>query len=67
MKCFCNSIIAQAVYFSWTVPVFSDAESDASCHSHEDSMALPLPAWFLLVWSAPLIGLNEVIKHYEIK
>lgn len=29
--------------------------------------SFPLPAVLLFVWPAPLIGLNELVKHYEIK
>lgn len=27
----------------------------------------PLPIWTLIIWPVPLVGLNELIKHYEIK
>ena len=28
---------------------------------------VPVPTWLLILWPLPLMGLNELVKHYEIK
>ena len=41
--------------------------TDNSCPTFSSISGFPLPASLLFVWPVPLIGLNELVKHYEIK
>lgn len=67
----CSIVIGlQAIYFSTSVYLFQDNSTKRSgqCHSHLISAAdVHLPAWLAFLWPLPLIGLNELVKHYEIK
>jgi hypothetical protein len=50
---------------TWSVGAYS--MTDNSCPTFSSISGFPLPASLLFVWPVPLIGLNELVKHYEIK
>jgi len=57
------------VYFSTSVYLFQDAmKISGHCHSKLISAGdVHLPAWLGFLWPLPLVALNELVKHYEIK
>lgn len=53
---FFDSVLSQVAYFSLgalTTPLVA--------------VPVPWPAWLALLWSVPLLAINELVKHYEIK
>lgn len=58
-------VVLQLIYFSLAIWVTNNATT--LCPLTNTGYGFPLPAWLLLVWPAPLIGLNELVKYYEIK
>ena len=66
-----DRIILQVIYFSSTVSAYrTDPETlPEPCNSAPTLKIrdVPLPTWLLILWPLPLMGLNEMVKHYEIK
>lgn len=66
-KIFSDSIVLQIVFFAVGVALSRDDGATEACPSESFLTGIPLPSWLLFVWPAPLLGLNELVKHYEIK
>ena len=66
-----SRILLQVIYFSSTVSAYrpDPASLPEPCSSAPTLKIgdVPLPTWLLILWPRPLMGLNELVKHYEIK